>query len=62
MITPFAQWPSWLQTLILAPNALLAGIMCWFWWPKSNREWNKFGILAAYLIVFFVVMHYVFKF
>lgn len=62
VITPYSAWPKWLQFLVMAPNGLLAGIACWIWWPKSDREWRKFGLVAAYLIVFLSVMHFVFKF
>jgi hypothetical protein len=51
-----------LQFLIVAPNALLAAYAFWAWWPKSKREWNRFGIVAAYLVVFFLVMRFVFHF
>jgi hypothetical protein len=61
VIIPFSDWPRWLQVLIWTPNALLAGYACWGWWPKSKREWNKFGFVMAYLIVFFLVMRYVFQ-
>jgi hypothetical protein len=51
-----------IYVLVVAPNALLAGFSCWIWWPTSNREWRRFGLVAAYLIVFYAVMHFVFKF
>jgi hypothetical protein len=43
MIVPYPAWPTWLQMLVMVPNALLAGYACWMWWPKSKREWNRFG-------------------
>jgi hypothetical protein len=46
--------------LVMVPNALLAGYAFWAWWPKSKREWNRFGWVMAYLIVFFSVMIFVF--
>jgi hypothetical protein len=61
-ITPYAQWPYWLRFVVVAPNALLAGITCWIWWPKTDRGWRRFGLVAAYLLVFFLVMHFIFKF
>jgi len=33
--------------LILVPHGLLASVMCWIWWPKSAREWKRFGLLAG---------------
>ena len=61
-VIPYSAWPTWLQFLIVAPNALLAAYAFWAWWPKSKREWNRFGIVAAYLVVFFLVMRFVFHF
>jgi len=62
MIAPYSSWPVWLQTLVVAPNALLGFFALWIWWPKSNREWRRFGVVAVYLIVFYAVMHFIFKF
>jgi hypothetical protein len=62
VIVPYSEWPTWLQVLIVAPNALLAGFACWVWWPKSSREWCRFGLVAAYLVVFFLVMVFVFHY
>jgi hypothetical protein len=62
VIIPYSDWPRSLQILILAPNALLAGFACWAWWPKSNREWRRFGFVLAYLAVFFSVMVFTFHF
>jgi hypothetical protein len=62
VITKFADWPGWVQTVVVAPNALLAGIAFWVWWPKSDKEWRKFGFVMAYLVAFFLVMHFIFKF
>ena len=59
-VTPFSEWPQWLQILIFLPHGLLASFMCWLWWPKSDRSWRRFGFLALYLLVFLLVMHYVF--
>ena len=57
----FAEWPTWLQTLVLLPHAVLGFVMTIVWWPKSGQGWRRFGILAAYLLVFYLVMHFVFK-
>ena len=62
MITPYSEWPRWLQILVLAPNGLLLGIACWIWWPKTDREWRKFGFVMLYLIAFYLVMVFVFHF
>jgi hypothetical protein len=60
MITPFADWPRWLQILVVTPNGFLAWFAFYFWWPKSDKEWRRFGFVAAYLIVFLLVMVSVF--
>ena len=60
--TAYSDWPRWLQVAVVGPNALLAAYAFWFWWPKSKREWNRFGFLMAYLVVFFLVMRFVFQF
>ncbi len=59
-VIPYPAWPTWLQMLVMVPNALLAGYAFWAWWPKSKREWNRFGWVMAYLIAFFSVMIFVF--
>jgi len=59
-VIPYPEWPAWLQMLVMVPNALLAGYAFWAWWPKSKREWNRFGWVMAYLIAFFSVMIFVF--
>lgn len=61
-IVPYSTWPTWLQVLIVGPNALLAAYTFWAWWPKSKCEWNRLGWVAAYLLVFFLVMRFVFHF
>jgi hypothetical protein len=60
-MTKFADWPGWMQTTVILPHALLGFAMFWLWWPKSSRSWRWFGILAAYLLAFYLVMHFVFK-
>ena len=62
MIIPFAKWPTWLQMLVVAPHGILAAISLYWWWPKSEREWRRFGFVLAYLVVFYLVMRYVFAF
>jgi hypothetical protein len=62
MITPYSDWPGWLQFVVMAPNVVLVAITCWVWWPRSDREWNKFGLVMAYLVVFYLVMKFVFRF
>lgn len=60
IITKFADWPGWLQTLVVAPHAILGFICTWLWWPKSKQGWRKFGFVAAYLMLFLLVMHFIF--
>src|ERR1700760_4899491 len=61
MITPYANWPGWVQTLVVAPHAILGWVATWLWWPKTDQGWRKLGFVAAYLVVFALVMHYAFK-
>jgi len=60
-VTNFSDWPEWLKALVLVPHGLLASMACWLWWPKSEKEWGRFGFVVAYLPVFYVVMRYVFQ-
>ena len=62
VITPYSAWPYWLQLIIVGPNAVLSGFLLWAWWPKSNREWRKFGFVFAYTLIFWSVMVFVFHF
>jgi len=59
-MTKFPDWPLWLQILVLVPHGVLGWVMFWLWWPKDNKGWKRFGILAAYLVLFYLVMHFVF--
>jgi len=59
-MTRYSDWPHWLQALVLVPHGLLASVMCWIWWPKSEKGWTRFGLLCGYLILFFSIMHFVF--
>jgi CHASE2 domain-containing sensor protein len=60
MVTQLSQWPHWVQILVLVPHGFLGYFLFWFWWPKSDRSWRKFGFVALYLFVFLLVMRYVF--
>jgi hypothetical protein len=60
VITPVSEWPNWLQILVFPPHAILLGVSTWMWWPKTNKEWRRYGFVLAYLIVFYLVMYYVF--
>ncbi len=62
VLPKFAQWPEWLQWLVIVPHALLGLIATWLWWPKNDHGWRRFAFVAAYLIVFYLVMVYVFDF
>jgi hypothetical protein len=62
MIVKYADWPGWVQTLVLLPHAILLSVSAWLWWPKSGREWRKFGFVAGYLVIFYLIMHFVFAF
>jgi len=61
MMTKFSDWPGWLQTLVVLPHAILGFVATLLWWPKSKEGWRKFGFVAAYLLVFYLVMRFVFK-
>jgi hypothetical protein len=57
----YSQWPGWVQAVVVIPHVLLAMVATLLWWPKTKRNWRRFGFVALYLLVFYVVMHYVFK-
>ena len=57
----FSDWPVWLQMLVVVPHAIIGMIATLLWWPKSTKEWRRFGIVAAYLLMFYLIMRYVFK-
>ena len=61
VITPVSEWPSWLQFLVFAPNAILNGVL-WWWSPKTKKDWRRWGFAVAYLIAFYLVMYLVFHF
>jgi hypothetical protein len=56
----YADWPHWVQAFVIVPHALLGFVMTWLWWPKTGKGWLRFGILGAYLLVFYLIMHFVF--
>jgi hypothetical protein len=60
MLPLYDGWPKWLQYLVVVPHGLLGWAATWLWWPKSKQGWNRFGLVAAYLLVFGLVMHFVF--
>jgi hypothetical protein len=55
-------WPMWVQVLVFGPPAIINGILLWVWWPKSKREWRRFEITFACLILFYLSMYFVFGF
>jgi hypothetical protein len=59
-MTRFADWPGWVQALVVLPHAILGFAATWLWWPKTKKGWLRFGLVAAYLLLFFLVMRYVF--
>lgn len=62
VLTPVSRWPSWVQVLAFGPNAILAGILLYWWWPNTSKEWRRFGIAFAYLVAFYLVVYFVFGF
>ena len=61
-MTRYSDWPKWLQLLVVAPHCVLLFVAVWLWWPKSDEDRRRFGFVFAYLLVFFLVMHFVFHF
>ena len=57
----FSEWPRWVQFVVVFPHVLIGFLMFWVWWPKSDGERRRFGILAAYLVIFYLMMRFVFK-
>src|SRR5713226_5649104 len=47
--------PMWLQFLVLGPHAILAGVLLWVWWPKSDKAkvWD-FGRLSSSVLGYVV--------
>jgi hypothetical protein len=52
-----AEWPHWLQVLIAGTHGVAGWIMTWLWWPKNDKGWRRFGVLALYLLLayYFVI-------
>jgi hypothetical protein len=46
-----AHWPHWLQMFLWITHGLLGFFMTWLWWPKTDKQWKRFGILAVYLLL-----------
>lgn len=59
-VVKFADWPDWVRALVLIPHGILGFLAAVLWWPKSLKDWRNLGIVAAYLLIFVLVMHYVF--
>jgi len=58
----YANWPLWLQALVVAPNGLLASAALWLWWPDTSKDWRKVSLVVAYLVSFYLFMQFVFHF
>ena len=59
-MTKYGDWPHWLQMLVVVPHGILGFVATLLWWPKSNDGWRKFGFVATYLLIFYLVMRFVF--
>jgi hypothetical protein len=59
-MTKYGDWPHWLQMLVVVPHGILGFMATILWWPKSKEGWRKFGFVATYLLLFYLVMRYVF--
>jgi CHASE2 domain-containing sensor protein len=46
-----AQWPHWLQMFLWISHGFLGFALTWFFWPKTNKQWKWFWILAVYLLL-----------
>lgn len=57
----YSQWPRWLQAVVVAPHVLFAMFATLVWWPNSKEDRRRFTIAAAYLLLFYFVMHFMFK-
>jgi hypothetical protein len=57
----YSQWPRWLHAAVMFPHVILAMAGTLLWWPKTKRDSLRFSIVALYLLLFYFVMHYVFK-
>jgi len=54
-MTKVANWPFWLQMLVLLPHGVLLLVLVWFWWPKSGRDLLRWFACFVYLLVFYFV-------
>jgi hypothetical protein len=61
-MTKYSDLPLWLQILVVAPNGIFLSAALWLWWPKTDKEWRRFGFVAAYFLSFYLLMHFVFDF
>lgn len=61
-IPKFAQWPGWVQLVVVGPHAALGAILLYFWWPRDRRGWRRFSIAFGYLLVFYAILYFVFDF
>lgn len=46
-----AQWPYWLQYILVIAHVFVLIFMARLWWPKTDKEWKRFRILALYLLL-----------
>ena len=60
VITPYSDWPRWLQVAVALPNCVFVYFLLYKWWPKTKRQWRKFEITFACWMVYLLVMIYVF--
>ena len=61
-MTRYSDWPLWLQVLVVGPHGVLLSALVWLWWPKSDKGWRRFWFVSAYLVAFYLFMHFVFDF
>ena len=46
-VLKFSRRPHWAQYTLMVPHGIAGFLMFWLWWPKSDREWRRFGYAAA---------------
>lgn len=62
MTAPYAELPTWLWVLSIAPFAFCMGTLVGGWWPKNSRQWRLWGATLAGFTAFCVVMICVFHY
>jgi hypothetical protein len=51
----FADWPTWLQALVVTPHASWVSLPKWLR-PKADQARRSFVVVAAHLLVFYLIL------